>query len=303
MKLSKKVQELAKTFLMEQARPLERSLYRFHFEKAPASDVLSELAPFQNSDGGFGNAIEPDLRTPRSTAMSTSGGFQVLREIHAPATTPAVRGGIDYLLHTYDENRKAWEPTGPFVNDAPHAPWWHYNAEATAHFGAGLANPRAELVGYLFDYQSLVPESLLAVLLDDAIAHLDTLPEQMDMHDLLCYMRLVETQSLPETARTRMLTRLRRSADLVVLKDATQWAGYGLKPLWLAPTPMSPFAEQFAEIIETNLDYDIGLFQEDGSVALNFVWEGEGAQEALHEWKGCATLNTLRTLRAYGRLE
>ena len=44
--LSRKAQQKARGFIYEQARPLERALYAFHFESAPASGVLSELAKF-----------------------------------------------------------------------------------------------------------------------------------------------------------------------------------------------------------------------------------------------------------------
>lgn len=303
MQLSKRKQKLAVAFLSEQARPLERAQYRFHFENAPVDVVLDELAAFQNPDGGFGNAIEPDLRTPQSTVMSTSVAFQVLREVRAPGDHPIVRGAVGYLLHTYNEERRTWPPTGPFVNDAPHAPWWHYSEKSAAHSGEGLANPRAEIVGYLFDYQALAPVSLLETLLTEVAAYLDTMPEQMEMHDLLCYARLTRTESLPAAAKNRMIDRLGRSAERTVAKDPAQWAGYGLKPLWLAPTPASPFAERFAEAIEANLDYEIELLPDDGAACPNWSWDDAAWADAEREWKGCLTLRMLLSMRQYGRLE
>ena len=46
-------------FLKGQARPLEQKLYAYHVEGGALTDVLGELARFQNSDGGFGHALVP----------------------------------------------------------------------------------------------------------------------------------------------------------------------------------------------------------------------------------------------------
>jgi hypothetical protein len=69
----------AANFITNRARPLERTLFDFHFGSGSDSDVLVELKKFQNEDGGFGHGIEPDLRMPFSSPFSTSVAFQVLR--------------------------------------------------------------------------------------------------------------------------------------------------------------------------------------------------------------------------------
>jgi arginine/ornithine N-succinyltransferase beta subunit len=55
----------ASQYLLTQARPLERALFEHRFEGANMDKVIAELAGFQNEDGGFGQALEADLRTPR----------------------------------------------------------------------------------------------------------------------------------------------------------------------------------------------------------------------------------------------
>ena len=81
----------AREFLLQRARPLERALFRFHFENAPAAEVRRALAAFQNEDGGFGRALEPDFRLPASSAIATSLAFRHLREAMVPARDPMVR--------------------------------------------------------------------------------------------------------------------------------------------------------------------------------------------------------------------
>jgi hypothetical protein len=71
-KLSSEQFSKARDFLLTKARPLDRAMFRFEFEQGSASDVLKELEIFQNEDGGFGNALEPDFRLPDSSAMAST---------------------------------------------------------------------------------------------------------------------------------------------------------------------------------------------------------------------------------------
>ena len=68
-KLSREAFNQAREFLKTQARPLDRALFEVRFEGASVEHVVDELAAFQNKDGGFGHALEPDLRTPTSSAL------------------------------------------------------------------------------------------------------------------------------------------------------------------------------------------------------------------------------------------
>lgn len=85
--LSKEQQHNAKHFILQSARPLEQALYRYHFESGTKEDVLKQFETFQNSDGGFGHALEPDLRAPESSALATSVALNILRELETPPQT------------------------------------------------------------------------------------------------------------------------------------------------------------------------------------------------------------------------
>lgn len=303
MKLPQERQNQARQFLLQQARPLERARYRYHFERGSSGDVLKELEAFQNEDGGFGHGLEPDLRTPASSAVATSVAFQVCREIGAPPDCDVVKHALRYLDQTYDVDRRYWPSITPAVNDAPHAPWWNYGPEREARWREELVNPRAELIGYLFDYPGVffkeAPDGLLA----DAEKVLASLPDPLEMHDLQCYGRLVETRNLPEDARERLLARLRTAAPKVVHTEEAQWKGYGLSPLALCPSPESPLASLFREPLEKNLEYEIRRQGEDGAWSPTWSWPGDAWRDAEREWKGWLTLRMLHSLRAYGHLE
>ena len=291
----------AKNFIMEQGRAVDQRRFEFHFENGSADAVLAALSPYQNDDGGFGHSLEPDIRTPASSAIVTTIGFQILREIQASASHRVVRKGIQYFIDTYDESQQVWHIVPPEVEAAPHAPWWNYES-TTESFGRFLVNPRAEIVGYLHEFRDGVPTKLLRTLTAAVLEHLDALPDEMEMHDVLCCVRLAETGALPN--RDQVWTKLARAAQSVA-RNAEQLTGYVLKPLWVVPSPESPLAAELKDAVEMNLDFEIGQQGEDGSWSPNFSWDDrypEAWQTAKKEWQSRITVDTLKTLKDFGRI-
>jgi hypothetical protein len=257
-------------FLKGQARPLEQKLYAYHFEGGSVTDVLTELACFQNPDGGFGHALEPDVRLPGSSVIATTIAFQRFREIHAPADHPVVANGCRYLRDTYDASSMNWPIIPPNVDDAPHAPWWTYGGDLSR----SLLNPRAEILGYLYDYPGYFPAAMRQRATDAIVDHLMAQPDKMPMHDLLCAGRLYETASLPEPIKTQLWDKLKCVAEQVVTRDPAQWAEYGLQPLGIASGPDSPFAVLFRRELDVNLDFMIDQLTDPGCWTPNWSWYG-----------------------------
>ena len=54
----------AEKFIYNNARLLERQLFAYHFKGGSREQVLTALRAYQNEDGGFGHALEPDIRCP-----------------------------------------------------------------------------------------------------------------------------------------------------------------------------------------------------------------------------------------------
>ncbi len=299
--LSPQKQAKAVAFLNQQARPLEQTLYAYHFQNGSAEAVLSALFLFQNPDGGFGKALEADLRVESSSVIATSVAFQKFRETGTPASHPMVQSASRYLLATLDPQQDLWPIIPPNVDDAPHAPWWEYNSDLSLY----SVNPRAELVGYLFDYPELFPANLRARLLDTVANHLLAQPDAMEMHDLMCYLRLSETLTLPENIRASLIEKLRKIVAQAVHRDPASWGNYGLTPLSVVNIPASPFADLFEKELDVNLDYEITKQPEEGYWSPTWSWEFVSAEawgQARQEWCGVITLNNLLLFKKFGRL-
>lgn len=304
-KLTQAAFQRAMAFVREQGRDLDRALLAFHFDGGAADDVLAALAAYQNGDGGFGHGLEPDLRTPASSVIATTVAFQNFRSLGVSAEHEMVRRGMAYLLDTYDEARQVWPIVPPEVEDAPHASWWDY-AASEAGFGGFLINPRVEIVGYLHDYRALVPPALIETLTAAVFAHLDSLPDEMEMHDVLCFASLAQTAALPQSRRERIWAKVAQAAERGVAREREQLSGYVLRPLDVAPSPDAPLAAGLADAVAMNLDYELEQQGADGAWSPTFSWGDQHPaawEVAKREWQARITLRTLRTLRDFGRIE
>jgi len=299
--VSKTLYDKAVLFLKNEARPLERMLYAVHFTGGTAAPVLDELAKFQNDDGGFGHGLEPDIRLASSSVIATSVAFQVLRELHVPADHPMIAAGSRYLLNTYDSQALNWPIIPPNVDDAPHAPWWTYGGDLQK----SKSNPRAEIAGYVNDYAQHFPDTMRISLTQSVIDHLLQQPDEMEMHDLLCYIRFYETQALPDNTKATLLEKLKRIVNKTAERDPAQWANYGLPPLAVIDSPESPFAAMFRDAIPPNLDFIIDSQSQDGTWGPNWSWGDqwpEAWERARRDWTGFITLHNLRKLHTFGRI-
>ena len=305
--LSKERFEQALAFLDERARPLERARARFHFRRETEEAVVEALSAYQNDDGGFGRALEPDLRTPASSALCTSVAFQVMRTVRAPrvaspVASPMIRRALAWLVANLDLATGWWRIIPPQAESSPHAPWW--SQQGDHRFDTASLNPTAELLGVLVDYAADVPpETIKAV-----AARVEALLEatgNMEMHDLLCCMRLARTVSLPAATRNLLEARLESSIAAGVARDQGQWSGYALRPLQVVDAPDSPHAAGLAEAVDANLDFEIGEQRPDGSWPVPWSWGDsypEAWPEAEADWRGVVTLERLFVLDAFGRI-
>jgi hypothetical protein len=284
-------------FIRAQARPLERALLAHEFEGAPARSVLEALAAYRNADGGFGGALEPDLRMAASSVLATATALYVLRELGADDSEPLLRAALAWIVERFDPEVPGWRYVPSDVDAFPHAPWWSWELHRPGGSWDLLVNPGGRLLSHLSHWHRLVPRPLVESLASAFERHVTALTGEVG-GDSLHYAAQVESE----------LTRanLRELAVATVIRDPAAWTSYCAKPLKLAPLPDSPLAECLASEIALNLDWEIGQQQPDGSWLPNWDWQGHYPDHwelARREWQGEVTLRTLRSLRAYGRIE
>ncbi|WP_030608873.1 hypothetical protein [Streptomyces achromogenes] len=68
----------AEQFIWLTARVLEQRLFAYHFLHGCPQAVEAALDAYRNEDGGYGHALEPDLRGPVSQPLHTARALRVL---------------------------------------------------------------------------------------------------------------------------------------------------------------------------------------------------------------------------------
>jgi hypothetical protein len=282
----------AERYVLLNARLIDRLRFAYHFRDGSASAVRTALAAYANSDGGFGNALEPDLRGPASQPQPVEVAFHLLDETasqDAPFDGPLVSAACDYLI------RIAAEDGGvpfvlPSVGDTPAAPWWQ-----TPDDPPGNLNPTAALAGLLHKHGVSHPfvEQATEFSWPRIEALTETNPYQA--YPVLTFLDHVPDRERAEAAFERFAPLIKPH---VALDPDT--SGEAHFPLDFAPTPLGCGRRLFDdETIDQHLDALVAAQREDGSWTFNWpAW----TPVVQHEWCGFITVHQLLTLRAYGRL-
>jgi hypothetical protein len=306
--LSREAFERARRFLMTEARVIDRALFVHRFENAPSENVIEALTHYRNDDGGFGHGLEPDLRTPNSSALATGHALEILAELGCSAEHPLVVGAVRYLLATFEENSGVWRVVPHDANDHPHAPWWHDEGGSLSRtFDGFLVIPRAQIVGLLHRFSAWVSADWLAALTERTVADIETIePFGSGGGDDLKYaLSLAETPTLSPHWRARLMRRIRAVLPAAVSRDPAAWDTYTITPLKVIASPKSPILDLVEDAVQRHLDYQIAHQSAAGTWDPVWTW-GEFYPDhwetARHEWRGVLTLETLTVLRAFGRV-
>jgi len=293
----------------EEARPLERELFRVRFEGGAVDGALAELKQFRNSDRGFGLGLEPDMRAPGSSSLHTGIALAHLRDLGVGSNHPLVLDAVAYLVDTLAPETRVWRPTSADVNEHPHGPWWNdHDDELENLFDRFFVIPRARIVALLHSFADAVPsKTWLDDLAEDAVASIEGLANKQLWSGTLAYaLELADEPAVPEPLRGRLAERILPVLPSLVTLDEETWPTYCTPPVLAAPRPDCIAAAPIRADIERNLDWLIDRQTERGCWEPNWLWGNaypEAWKDAKHEWCGVVTYETLSALRAYGRLE
>ncbi|MEM1165538.1 MAG: hypothetical protein AAGI30_04535 [Planctomycetota bacterium] len=296
---TREARERAIAFVEHHARPVDRASLRIHLDQGNQDELIEALARFQNPDGGFGNAMEPDFRVPMSSVTATTVAFQYLIGHDVPASEPIVERGLSYLLKTYDTDAHAWPPVCPKIEDYPRARWWNlYQPVRYAPEQADWANPNIEVVGIFNRYREHVPCDLLALLNERAMLWLAA-TETAEPHGVLCAMRYVE--SLAPAQQEILLVSLSKQVLSVVKLEEERWIEYEPQPVWYARRPDALVAGIFKTALHQNLEFVARQQHHNGSWQPTWHWgrDEEAWEQAKAEWAGTLTVSNLKMLDAF----
>lgn len=293
------------------ARRVELALWAYHFEQGGQGAVLDALEPYQNEDGGFGHALEPDSWNPHSSPYTTMYALDILRDIGCTdANHPMIEGIQRYLESPASHWEHGWYFNIPTNDQYAHAPWWHYNLEANVTEGIGVT---AKLAGFILRY---VPTDrplyrMAMSFAQGLMEKLDALTGFGDM-GIDGYCVLLEDIEKAGLAGRFDVAHLRERTQAMVCdaieRDVTRWTQYTPMPSRYIHSPGSRFYSGQEAILEAELNYLIDTLPEDGVWGIPWSWfdlgERYAREFAISEnwWKAAKAIDKLCLLRSFGRL-
>jgi hypothetical protein len=281
---------LGTNFIWQNARLLERAIYALHFQNGSEQHILRILLSYQNEDGGFGNALEPDLRAPDSQPLFMEFALRTLYDCKI-RDTELVYHACDYLSNHADlkQGIPMVFPSSQLYPKAPHM-------DAPSVYEPSL-DRLTSLVG-LATWQGVYHpwlQGAIEVCLDDL-----SKTRYTDAHTIMNAFCLIESLS-PERNVDQLFEKLTNelfAADYYRAEVPVK--SYGLTPLAFAPSPDSYCRSIFTDRqIDDHLNELESQQEEDGGWPI--LWEPPG-EMARGEWRAYKTVMALITLKAYGRI-
>ncbi len=291
----------AAAFVAANARVLDRRRFQRLFDDGPvlgSAPVRDAVAAYRNDDGGFGHALEPDCRAPGSQPAAAEMALCVLDEADA-WDEDLVRGACDWLMAVAPaEGGAAFvEPT---LAGWPHAPWWvpeegHPASLVTTGMIAGTLHARGVSHPWLDGATAVMWNRIGA--LSASRGGTTSLAGGYEMFGVLGFL-----QHVPDRDRARevfgRVGPLLIERNLVTLDPEAPGEVHGV--LDFAPEPDSLARSLFDDVtVKAHLDHLAQAQRDDGGWTFNWpAW----SPVAELDWRGFLTVDTLRILRANGRL-
>jgi hypothetical protein len=294
----------AELCIWQTARLLERHRFQTTFRGAPPTKAIQTLRAYQNNDGGFGNAIEPDFRGPISQPLSTAFALQALADLTTDPD-PTLLNDILRYAKSITTPDGGVPNTLPSVRAYPRAPWWQPAGDNPPGSLLPTANYAANL--YTFKHNDPWLETAtdfcwraIAQLIERATTakeHLDRMFVAYESRSALAFLDAVPDRTRAEQTSAQLGKTL-LAAHYIQLDPSD--AAAELQPLDLAPTP-DALATRWLDLqlLAANLDAVVTSQEEQGGWSVPWPITFPALE---HEWRGIYTLDRLKTLRDWGRV-
>jgi len=300
----------ARSFIYRNARPIDMARFQYHFEGGSQNAVLTALAAYQNEDGGFGHALEPDAWNPNSAPIQTWAATEILREIDfTDSTHPLITGILRYLESGSHFDGHFWACTVGGNNDYPHAPWWHTESDSACH---NDYNPTACLAVFIIRFAGKGSETYRLGYGIAKEAFTAYMGQEMlsDMHTAGCFVRLLQyweeagEKGLFDIAalKYKLIGQVKHS----ITHNTAEWkTGYVCKPSQFFHSRDSIFYAGNKEIAEYECGHIVSTQLDDGSWHIPWGWEYYPEEWAVAKnwWKGNGVILNMLYLQGMKKLE
>ncbi len=296
----------AEKFIYRNARPLDLARWKFHFENGSVDDVLYALSYYQNDDGGFAYAIEPDNWNTASTPIGTWAASMLLREVEfTDSLHPIIQGILSYLDSGKDFSDGKWFNTVKSNNEFPHAIWW----ECDNNTGLPDDNPTVSLAGFALRFTDKnsglyrKAKEIAQKAVSEFIQNPTDEPHTIRcFSDLLCYCQEAENFDLFDLNTFKDV--LISAANKSVCKEPEKWyTDYVFKPSYYF-SDKNIFKSISRELAEIEAEKIMNNQLPDGSYPVVWQWHNDYKEFEISTnwWKSDIVIKNMLYLRYFGKI-
>ena len=294
--------ENARKFIYHNARPLDIARWKYLFENGSREEVLTALSEYQNEDGGFGSALEPDCWNPNSSPVQTWVATRIIKEINLEDNNhPIIKGILSYLSSGKDFDGHIWLNTVETNNAYPHAPWWNYEASQEKSY-----NPTASLIGFILKFADKDSRifHLACNLAREAYSYFKASFPLDSMHTVACFVELYEY--LKESVIDDLVdieefgNLLNQQIKHVITGDTSRWSiDYVCKPSLFIQSKKSDFYAENKDICKYECTFISDTQQSDGTWSITWDWSDYPEEWSISRnwWKSDLIINNIRYIK------
>ncbi len=293
-----------RNWMYRNARPLDLAKWQYHFEGGSQSAVLNMLKIYQNDDGGFAHALEPDCWNPISSPLQTWTATEILYEISCDSSE-VIDGILRYLDSGLSFENNRWLNTIASNNDYPRAPWWQHREDEDYNLEF---NPSAALAGFCLKYaDSDTPLFEKAkVIVIEAVEFILASDKLVEMHELACFTRLydylVESKLDDIVDNDAFKNKLIDQVDESLERDSSKWPNnYVCKPSQLFMTKDSIGYKGNEAVVDIELKFINETRNSDGIWDIPWAWTDYDKEFAISEiwWQSYVCIKNMLVLRNF----
>jgi hypothetical protein len=285
----------AAAFLAGNARLIDRRRFDLVTGHGDRAGVLAALAAYRNPDGGFGWALEPDLRSPESQPAGALHAFEVLAEVGGATelggplcgwldSVTLGDGGLPFAVPLTDPAGSS--PVWTKADTTTSSPQITCAVAAAAH-GVARHDPAVR------DHPWLARASAYC---RERIAARREAGFAIEYRFMLWFLDAVHESWPGADAELRRLVGFLPESATLPVEGGIE--GESMRPLDFAPFP-GPLRDLMpASTIDAELAALAARQEEDGGWNVDFA---AGSPAAAIEWRGYATVGAVKTLASAPR--
>ncbi len=309
--ISIKTYDRIKTWVYRNAREIELSLWKYFFEDGDKEAVISALSFYQNEDGGFGNALEPDSWNPNSTPYTTLYAINILKDIgFADLSHPVYKGILKYLHSEKDFMDYGWRFSVPANDDFPHAPWWSFDEEVNRTESIGVTSGLSVFVLRYAEKGSILYQKVTE-LVKNSISHLMTGSSfgEMGIGGYVELLKAIRELNFGGYDYTSLQLKVNELVKNSIEYDISKWQYYVVRPSNYIKEPQSIYYSDNEAIVNRELKYLIETLPENDVWGITWTWFDNNTkypkEYAISEnwWKAYKAIEKLRFLKSFEHIE